>query len=284
MQHACEQFGGATGNFNAHAVAFPAVNWNEFANHFIANLGLARQQVTTQIEHYDNMAALMDAAKRINNILLDFCRDVWAYISMGVFKQRPKAGEIGSSAMPHKVNPIDFENAEGNLGVANALFEHLSSKLPISRLQRDLTDSTVTRNVGVPFGHTLVAFKSIHKGLSKVYLDEACVRNELNRHWEVVAEAIQTILRREQIDGAYELLKEETRGVDVTPDSIAVFVEKLGKRYKFLTQETLDEISRVTPENYTGVFVMPEPLEQWTIATLDEQLAKQVLPKLQPEL
>ncbi|MFO7867668.1 MAG: adenylosuccinate lyase, partial [Bacteroidales bacterium] len=192
------KFGGATGNFNAHTVAYPDINWVEFGNHFVDEvLGLSRSQTTTQIEHYDNIASLCDASKRINTILVDLCRDMWTYISMDYFKQKIKKNEVGSSAMPHKVNPIDFENAEGNLGIANAVFEHLSAKLPISRLQRDLTDSTVIRNFGVPYGHTLIAFKSLAKGLGKLILNEAVLHADLEKNWNVVAEAIQTILRRE---------------------------------------------------------------------------------------
>ena len=207
------KFGGATGNFNAHYIAFPKTDWIKFANEFVnKRLGLTRMQFTTQIEHYDNLAAHFDCMKRINNILIDFCRDVWTYISMEYFKQKVKKGEVGSSAMPHKVNPIDFENAEGNLGVANAMFEHLSGKLPISRLQRDLTDSTVLRNIGVPFAHTIIAFKSIEKGLGKLIINDDKIHADLEDNWAVVAEAIQTILRRENYPNPYEALKDLTRG------------------------------------------------------------------------
>ncbi|MBC7874339.1 MAG: adenylosuccinate lyase, partial [Ferruginibacter sp.] len=206
------KFGGATGNFNAHHIAFPKIDWVKLANEFVAQLGLNRQQFTTQIEHYDNLAAHFDCMKRINTILLDFSRDVWSYVSMEYFKQKTKKGEVGSSAMPHKVNPIDFENAEGNLGMANALFEYLSSKLPVSRLQRDLTDSTVLRNIGVPFAHTLIAFRSIEKGLGKLIVNDQKLYDELENNWAVVAEAIQTVLRRENYPNPYEALKDLTRG------------------------------------------------------------------------
>src|SRR3546814_914871 len=223
------KFGGATGNFNAHVAAYPEVNWVEFANNFVNNvLGLQRSQLTTQIEHYDNLAADCDCFKRINNILIDLNRDMWTYISMNYFKQRIKAGEVGSSAMPHKVNPIDFENAEGNLGIANALFEHFSAKLPISRLQRDLTDSTVLRYTGVPMAHTLIAIKSATKGLQKLILNERALKADLEQNWAVVAEAIQTILRREGYPKPYEALKALTRTNDtVTQSTIAAFVETL---------------------------------------------------------
>ena len=207
------KFGGATGNFNAHHIAYPKYNWIKFADEFVENkLGLQRQQYTTQIEHYDILAAHFDAIKRINTILIDLCRDIWTYISMDYFKQQTKKDEIGSSAMPHKVNPIDFENAEGNLGIANALLEHLAVKLPVSRLQRDLTDSTVLRNIGVPMAHTLLSIRSIEKGLSKIILNEAALKADLENNWAVVAEAIQTILRRENYPKPYEALKELTRG------------------------------------------------------------------------
>ncbi|HEX2608829.1 MAG TPA: adenylosuccinate lyase, partial [Flavisolibacter sp.] len=210
------KFGGATGNFNAHSIAFPKTDWIRFSNEFLENiLGLQRLQFTTQIEHYDNLAAGFDSLKRINTILINFCRDMWSYISMDYFKQKTKAGEVGSSAMPHKVNPIDFENAEGNLGLANALFEHLSSKLPVSRLQRDLTDSTVLRNMGNPFAHTILALKSISKGIDKLLLNDSKISEDLDNNWAVVAEAIQTILRREQYPNPYEALKELTRGKTV---------------------------------------------------------------------
>eukprot|EP00960_Hanusia_phi_P070227 767263-Hanusia_phi.AAC.5 len=223
----CAKLGGATGNLNAHKVAYPDRDWIATCNAFVANLGLQRLQCTTQIEHYDNMAAIFDGARRVNVILIDLARDIWTYISQGLFKQKPKAGEIGSSTMPHKINPIDFENAEGNLGIANAILEHLSSKLPISRLQRDLTDSTVSRNIGVPLGHTMLALDSLLKGLGKLLLDEAAVSADLNGHWEVTAEAIQTVLRREQVDGAYELLKEETQGKAMTEESVKRLIDKL---------------------------------------------------------
>jgi adenylosuccinate lyase len=242
------KFGGATGNMNAHKVAYPEFNWKAFAASFIKKLGLKRQDTTTQIEHYDVMAEYFDALKRINTILIDLSRDIWLYISMDYFKQKIKAGEVGSSAMPHKVNPIDFENAEGNLGMANAIFEHLSRKLPISRMQRDLTDSTVTRNIGVPLAHTLIATSSLSKGLDKLILNEAKLRSDLQNNYAVVAEAIQTILRREQVEGAYELLKGLTRTNEkVTRESIDAFIDQLpvGNNVK-------KEMHAITPENYTG--------------------------------
>lgn len=244
------KFGGATGNFNAHHVAFPDIDWQVFANDFISrNLELHRQLTTTQIEHYDYLAAYFDAIKRINTILIDLCRDIWLYVSMDYFKQKIVAGEVGSSAMPHKVNPIDFENAEGNLGIANAVFEHLSAKLPISRLQRDLTDSTVTRNIGVPLAHTLIAIKSIQKGFDKLLLNEVKIADDLNKNWAVVAEAIQTILRREQVEGAYEMLKGLTRTNSVIDQqSIRTFIESLS-----INQEIKNELFAITPENYTGI-------------------------------
>jgi adenylosuccinate lyase len=244
------KFGGATGNFNAHHVAYPQIDWVEFANKFLAEkLELKRSRFTTQIEHYDNLAASFDALKRTNTILIDLCRDMWTYVSMDYFKQKTKAGEVGSSAMPHKVNPIDFENAEGNLGIANALFEHLSAKLPISRLQRDLTDSTVLRNVGVPFAHTLIAFNSIEKGLSKLMLNEAALKADLEDNWAVVAEAIQTILRREQYPSPYEALKELTRGkATISQADIASFIETLN-----VSDTVKTELRRITPSNYTGM-------------------------------
>jgi adenylosuccinate lyase len=228
IPYSCK-FGGATGNFNAHAVAFPEIDWIKFGNSFCSTkLGLQRQQFTTQIEHYDFLAAHFDGIKRINTILTDFARDVWTYISMDYFKQKTKAGEVGSSAMPHKVNPIDFENAEGNLGLANAIFEHLSIKLPVSRLQRDLTDSTVLRNIGVPFCHTFIALKSISKGIGKLVLNEEAIKADLDRNWAVVAEAIQTILRREHYPKPYEALKELTRGKSsITKESIHQFIDGL---------------------------------------------------------
>jgi adenylosuccinate lyase len=244
------KFGGATGNFNAHHVAYPAIDWQGFANNFISkNLELHRQTTTTQIEHYDYLAAYFDALKRINTILVDLCRDIWLYVSMDYFKQKIVAGEVGSSAMPHKVNPIDFENAEGNLGMANAIFGHLSAKLPVSRLQRDLTDSTVTRNIGVPLAHTLIAIKSIQKGLDKLLLNETKIADDLNKNWAVVAEAIQTILRREQIAGAYEMLKGLTRtNTTIDEQSIRTFIESLD-----LSPEIKTELLAIRPENYTGI-------------------------------
>ena len=242
------KFGGATGNMNAHKVAYPEINWPEFAAKFIKKLGLKRQQTTTQIEHYDVMAQYFDALKRLNTILIDLSRDIWLYISMDYFKQKIKAGEVGSSAMPHKVNPIDFENAEGNLGMANAIFEHLSRKLPISRMQRDLTDSTVTRNIGVPLAHTLIATSSLSKGLDKLILNEAKLRDDLQNNYAVVAEAIQTILRREQVEGAYELLKGLTRTNEkVTRESIDAFIDQLP-----VSKAVKKEMHAITPENYTG--------------------------------
>jgi adenylosuccinate lyase len=244
------KFGGATGNFNAHHVAFPTKDWVKLANEFVeGTLGLQRQQYTTQIEHYDNLAAHFDAIKRINTILIDFSRDIWAYVSMDYFKQKTKKGEIGSSAMPHKVNPIDFENAEGNLGVANALLEHFASKLPVSRLQRDLTDSTVLRNIGVPFAHTILALKSIEKGLDKLVLNTDKIRHDLDNNWAVVAEAIQTVLRRENYPQPYEALKELTRGkAGITRESIHSFIDGLK-----ITAAVKKELKRITPHNYTGV-------------------------------
>lgn len=244
------KFGGATGNFNAHHVAYPAVDWVAFGNKFVnEQLGLDRSQTTTQIEHYDNFAASCDGLKRINNILIDLCRDIWTYISMDYFKQKITAGQIGSSAMPHKVNPIDFENAEGNLGIANAIFEHLAAKLPISRLQRDLTDSTVLRNIGVPFAHTLIAFKSTLRGLRKLILNADAFQEDLENNWAVVAEAIQTILRREGYPKPYEALKDLTRtNSHVTQETIAAFVEGLN-----VSEEVKAEIKNITPWSYTGV-------------------------------
>jgi adenylosuccinate lyase len=243
------KFGGATGNFNAHHVAFPKTDWVKSGNEFVNSLGLQRQQFTTQIEHYDNLAAHFDCMKRINNILVDLCRDVWTYISMEYFKQQVKKNEVGSSAMPHKVNPIDFENAEGNLGMANAIFEHLSAKLPISRLQRDLTDSTVLRNLGVPFAHTLIAFKSLEKGLGKLLLNDGMIHQQLEDNWAVVAEAIQTILRRENYPNPYEALKELTRGnAYIDKKSIHHFIEGLK-----ISNSVKKELKKITPQNYTGV-------------------------------
>ena len=242
------KFGGATGAFNAHRLAFPQINWPEFGDKLLANLGLVRSYPTTQIDHYDQLAAIFDAMRRINIILMDFAKDVWQYISMDFFKQRIVAGEVGSSAMPHKVNPIDFENAEGNLGIANALLDHLSNKLPISRLQRDLTDSTVLRNVGVPLSHILIALKSLDKGMGKLILNEEAIRADLDRNWAVTAEAIQTILRREKIEGAYELLKDLTRTNNgINAESIAAFVTKLD-----VSEAVKMEISNITPFNYLG--------------------------------
>ena len=245
------KFGGATGNFNAHHVAFPNKDWVKLANEFVeGTLGLQRQQYTTQIEHYDNLAAHFDAIKRINTILIDMCRDIWTYVSMDYFKQRTKKGEIGSSAMPHKVNPIDFENAEGNLGIANALFEHFASKLPVSRLQRDLTDSTVLRNLGVPFAHTILSLKSIEKGLDKLVLNKEKLVQDLDNNWAVVAEAIQTVLRRENYPKPYEALKELTRGqAGIDKQSIHAFVDGLK-----ITAALKRELKKITPFNYTGVF------------------------------
>ena len=244
------KFGGATGNFNAHYVAFPEKKWITLANEFVENkLGLQRMQFTTQIEHYDNMAALFDAMKRINTILIDFSRDVWMYISMDYFKQKTKAGEVGSSAMPHKVNPIDFENAEGNLGIANAMFEHLSAKLPISRLQRDLTDSTVLRNIGVPAAHTMISLNSVIKGMNKLVLNEQKMEADLQANWAVVAEAIQTILRRENYPNPYEALKELTRGKStINQASIHEFIGTLK-----VSAALKKELKSITPENYTGI-------------------------------
>lgn len=244
------KFGGATGNFNAHAVAYPKTDWIAFGNYFVENiLGLQRMQFTTQIEPYDNLAAHCDSIKRINTILVDLCRDIWTYISMDYFKQKTKAGEVGSSAMPHKVNPIDFENAEGNLGIANALLEHLSAKLPISRLQRDLTDSTVLRNIGVPVAHTIIALKSIEKGLNKLLLNEAKLKEDLNNNWAVVAEAIQTILRRENYPNPYEALKELTRGKGgISKETLQHFIKGLK-----VSASIKKELMQITPQNYTGI-------------------------------
>jgi adenylosuccinate lyase len=243
------KFGGATGNFNAHHVAFPKTDWIKFGNEFAEQLGLTRQRFTTQIEHYDNLAAHFDCMKRVNNILLDFCRDTWSYISMDYFKQKTKKGEVGSSAMPHKVNPIDFENAEGNLGLANALFEHLSAKLPVSRLQRDLTDSTVLRNIGVPFAHTLISLRSIEKGLSKLILNDAKIHEDLENNWAVVAEAVQTILRRENYPNPYEALKDLTRGAArIDKKAIHHFIDNLK-----IKEDLKKELKKISPHNYTGV-------------------------------
>jgi len=244
------KFGGATGNFNAHSVAFPKKDWVQLGNDFVEGvLGLQRQQFTTQIEHYDNLAAHFDAMKRINSILIDLCRDIWTYISMEYFKQKTVKGEVGSSAMPHKVNPIDFENAEGNLGIANALLEHLAAKLPVSRLQRDLTDSTVLRNIGVPFAHIIIAIKSIEKGLSKLVLNAASINLDLENNWAVVTEGIQTILRRENYPQPYEALKELTRGKNgINKETIHQFIDGLK-----VSSAVKKELKKITPQNYTGV-------------------------------
>jgi adenylosuccinate lyase len=245
------KFGGATGNFNAHHVAYPQIDWFAFGDHLVNDkLGLCRSRVTTQIDHYDHLGAFCDNLKRINTILIDLVRDVWTYIAMDYFKQKIKEGEVGSSVMPHKVNPIDFENAEGNLGVANAIFEHLSAKLPISRLQRDLTDSTVTRNIGVPLAHTLIALRSLHKGLNKLILNEKTIRNDLNSNWAVVAEAIQTILRREGYPEPYEALKALTRThTAIDRNTIAEFIQSLD-----ISEKVKEELLAITPENYTGIY------------------------------
>ncbi len=244
------KFGGATGNYNAHKIAYPFFDWKKFGNDFVAQkLGLKREEYTTQISNYDSLSAIFDAMKRINTIMIDMNRDFWQYISMEYFKQKIKAGEVGSSAMPHKVNPIDFENAEGNLGIANAVFEHLAVKLPISRLQRDLTDSTVLRNVGVPFGHTVIAIQSSLKGLRKLLLNETAIYNDLDNCWSVVAEAIQTILRREAYPNPYEALKALTRTNQViTENSIKEFIDQLN-----VSEELKNELRAITPHNYTGV-------------------------------
>lgn len=243
------KFGGATGNFNAHHIAFPKTDWKKFSNDFLNHLGLIRQQHTTQIEHYDNLAAHFDCMKRINTIFIDFCRDVWTYVSMEYFKQKTKKGEVGSSAMPHKVNPIDFENAEGNLGFANAIFEHLAAKLPVSRLQRDLTDSTVLRNIGVPFAHTIIAFRSIEKGLNKLVVHDAKIYDDLENNWAVAAEAIQTILRREKYPNPYEALKELTRGKgSIDKKTIHRFIDNLK-----IKESVKKELKKISPHNYTGV-------------------------------
>ncbi|OFY85934.1 MAG: adenylosuccinate lyase [Bacteroidetes bacterium RIFCSPLOWO2_12_FULL_35_15] len=244
------KFGGATGNLNAHHVAYPKIDWLTFATNFVnISLSLHRSHPTTQIEHYDNFAAFCDALKRINTILIDLDRDIWTYISMNYFKQKIKEGEIGSSAMPHKVNPIDFENSEGNLGIANALFEHLSAKLPISRLQRDLTDSTVLRNVGVPLAHTLIAYRSLLKGLEKLILNTEAIEQDLENNWAVVAEAIQTVLRREGYPKPYEALKELTRtNTPITKNSIAVFIDTLT-----VSDAVKKELKAISPRNFTGI-------------------------------
>ena len=244
------KFGGATGNLNAHVVAYPEINWVEFANNFVNNiLGLSRSQTTTQIEHYDNMAALCDAMSRINTILIDLCRDMWAYISMDYFKQQIKKGEIGSSAMPHKVNPIDFENAEGNFGLANAIYHHFSAKLPVSRLQRDLTDSTVLRNIGVPVAHSILAIKSLLKGLDKLLLNESKIEADLENNWAVVAEAIQTILRREGFPKPYEALLDLTRlNKAINREIMHEFIDNLD-----IKPSVKEELKKISPKNYTGI-------------------------------
>ena len=244
------KFGGATGNFNAHKVAYPNIDWKDFGSRFVQEqLGLQHSFPTTQIEHYDHMAALFDGLKRINTILIDLDRDSWTYVSMDYFKQKIKAGEVGSSAMPHKVNPIDFENSEGNLGIANAVFEHLAAKLPISRLQRDLTDSTVLRNIGVPLGHTLIGFQSTLKGLNKLLLNESKFKEDLENNWAVVAEAIQTILRREAYPNPYEALKGLTRTNEkITQQSISNFIDTLE-----VSEKIKAELKQITPSNYTGI-------------------------------
>ena len=244
------KFGGATGNFNAHYVAYPNIDWINFANNFLSdNLKLKRSHPTTQIEHYDHLAALFDVLKRINTIIIDLNRDFWTYISMDYFKQKINKGEIGSSAMPHKVNPIDFENSEGNLGIANALFEHLSGKLPISRLQRDLSDSTVLRNVGVPFAHVIIAITSTQKGLSKLLINQQAIDKDLNNNWAVVSEAIQTILRREGVESPYEMLKDLTRKNEkITQKLISEFISNLN-----ISKELKVELSKISPFNYTGI-------------------------------
>ncbi len=248
VPHAAK-FGGATGNLNAHYIAYPTTDWNQFADEFCQHLGLVRSYPTTQIEHYDNMAALFDNLKRINTILIDFSRDMWQYISMEYFKQKIKAGEIGSSAMPHKVNPIDFENAEGNLGFANSIFEYLSAKLPVSRLQRDLTDSTVLRNIGVPLAHTYVALQSLLKGIGKLELNQKAIHEDLDNNWAVVAEAIQTVLRKEGYPNPYEALLNLTRKNEkITQDSLIVFIDSLA-----IKDEVKKKLKEITPFNYVGV-------------------------------
>lgn len=243
------KFGGATGNFNAHHIAYPDINWNSFAKEFVESLGLKRSYPTTQIEHYDHLAALFDNLKRINTILIDLCRDIWTYISMEYFKQKIKAGEVGSSAMPHKVNPIDFENAEGNLGIANAIYSHLAGKLPVSRLQRDLTDSTVLRNVGVPVAHSIIALNSLKKGLGKLILNNEALERDLENNWAVVAEGIQTILRREGYPNPYEALKALTRtNATINHESISHFIDTLQ-----VSEQVKDELRKITPHNYVGI-------------------------------
>lgn len=245
------KFGGATGNFNAHHVAFPQIDWTDFGNRFVAeHLGLRREPFTTQISNYDDLSAVFDAIKRINVILIDLCRDFWMYIMMEYFKQKIKKGEVGSSAMPHKVNPIDYENAEGNLGIANAILEHLAAKLPVSRLQRDLTDSTVLRNVGVPVAHSIISLKSIDKGLGKLLLNPEAIERDLENNWAVVAEGIQTILRREAYPNPYEALKELTRtNVRMNHETIAAFIETLD-----VSEQVKEELRAITPQTYTGIY------------------------------
>jgi adenylosuccinate lyase len=247
------KFGGATGNFNAHHVAYPQIDWVAFANNFVnSTLGLDRSQITTQIEHYDNLAATFDNLKRINVILIDLCRDFWTYVSMDYFKQKIKEGEVGSSAMPHKVNPIDFENAEGNLGLANAMFEHLSSKLPVSRLQRDLTDSTVMRSIGVPFAHTVISMKAINRGLDKLVINPNTINNDLEKNWIVISEAIQTILRREGYPNPYEALKDLTRTNKViTRENLHSYIDTLN-----IADNVKVELKSITPYNYTGIILL----------------------------
>lgn len=243
------KFGGATGNFNAHHVAYPGIDWNKFGDDFVKGLGMERQKVTTQVEHYDLVAAFCDNMKRINTILIDLNRDIWSYISMDYFKQKIKEGEVGSSTMPHKVNPIDFENSEGNLGVANALFSHLAGKLPVSRLQRDLTDSTVTRNIGVPVAHSLLAYKMLVKGMNKLIINEEKIKKDLEENWAVVAEGIQTILRREGVSKPYEKLKELTRNNrEITREILHEFIDKLK-----VSSAVKKELKQISPDNYTGI-------------------------------
>jgi adenylosuccinate lyase len=244
------KFGGATGNFNAHHVAYPEIHWVEFAEDFVNRvLGLKRSRITTQIEHYDNLASFFHAMVRINTILLDLSRDMWSYISMNYFKQRIKKGEVGSSVMPHKVNPIDFENAEGNLGIANALLEHLAAKLPVSRLQRDLSDSTVLRNLGVPFAHTLIAMKSLEKGLKKITLNQDAIDQDLEDNLSVIAEALQTVLRREGYENPYEVLKDLTRNnTRITREVFVAFIDQLD-----INEKVKEDLKQITPWNYTGL-------------------------------
>ncbi|MCB0792720.1 MAG: adenylosuccinate lyase [Flavobacteriales bacterium] len=250
------KFGGATGNFNAHQAAYPEMDWPRLADRFVQGLGLERQQFTTQIEHYDDMAALFDGLRRVNTVLIDLCRDVWQYISMGWFRQRTRPGEVGSSAMPHKVNPIDFENAEGNLGIANALFMHLSEKLPISRLQRDLTDSTVSRNIGVPMAHSMLAIDAIRRGLDKLLLERTAIEKELDENWAVIAEGIQTILRRAGYPEPYERLKDLTRGqASIGKAEILRFIEGLE-----VNENVKESLRALSPHNYTGVDLMGRAL------------------------